>query len=114
MAARYPGLSSHNPGNLPAMIENPDPVDRDAEAEADAAAAEAGQIGGEAPADEDPERRPVEEAGGGESEGFEQAEEALREHAEHGDPAPDPKLDAFDPEVESDRETGSARGEPDD
>ena len=56
----------------------------------------------------------MEEAGGGESEGFEQAEEALREHAEHGDPAPDPKLDAFDPEVESDRETGSARGEPDD
>src|SRR5204863_2268832 len=31
----------------------------------------------------DEERRPVEEAGGGEAEGFEQAEEALVEHAEH-------------------------------
>jgi hypothetical protein len=28
---------------------------------------------------------PVEEAGGGEAEGFEQAEEALIEHASHGD-----------------------------
>ena len=36
------------------------------------------------------ERRPVEEAGGGEAEGFEQAEEELIEHASHGDPAPDP------------------------
>jgi hypothetical protein len=33
------------------------------------------------------ERRPVEEAGGGEAEGFEQAEEELIEHAEHGDDA---------------------------
>jgi hypothetical protein len=31
------------------------------------------------------ERRAVEEAGGGESEGFEMAEEALIEHASHGD-----------------------------
>ncbi len=31
------------------------------------------------------ERRAVEEAGGGESEGFEQAEEQLIEHASHGD-----------------------------
>ena len=31
------------------------------------------------------ERRAVEEAGGGESEGFEQAEEDLIEHASHGD-----------------------------
>jgi hypothetical protein len=30
-------------------------------------------------------RRPVEEAGGGESEGFELAEEELIEHASHGD-----------------------------
>jgi hypothetical protein len=106
-------LTSHNPGKLAPMIENPDPVERDAESEADAAAAEAGEIGGRAPADEDPARRPVEEAGGGESEGFEQAEEALREHAEHGDPAPDPTREAFEPEVESDRESGAARGQPD-
>jgi hypothetical protein len=83
------------------MIENPE----------EAAAAEAAEIGGRAPADEDPERAPVEEAGGGEAEGFEQAEEALREHAEHGDPAPDPEREAFEPEAESDRETGAARGE---
>jgi hypothetical protein len=31
------------------------------------------------------ERRAVEEAGGGESEGFEQAEEQLIDHASHGD-----------------------------
>lgn len=31
------------------------------------------------------ERRAVEEAGGGESEGFEQTEEQLIEHASHGD-----------------------------
>ncbi len=31
------------------------------------------------------ERRPVEEGGGGESEGFELAEEDLIEHASHGD-----------------------------
>lgn len=33
----------------------------------------------------DPAMAPVYEAGGGESEGFEQAEEALIEHASHGD-----------------------------
>ena len=47
------------------------------------------------------ERRPVEEAGGGEAEGFEQAEEELIEHASHGDPAPDPSElagEAEDPE----------------
>jgi hypothetical protein len=113
MARPYPGLAGHNPGKLGPMIENLDPADRDAQAEADAAAAEAAEVGGPRPNDEDPERRPVEEAGGGESEGFEGAEDALREHAEHGDPSPDPKLDAFEPEIESDRETGASRGQPD-
>lgn len=61
----------------------------------------------------DPAWQPVEEAGGGESEGFEQAEEALREHAEHGDPAPDPREVAFPPEKEADLETAE-RGEADD
>ena len=32
--------------------------------------------------------RPLEESGQGVSEGFEQAEEDLVEHASHGDPAP--------------------------
>jgi hypothetical protein len=33
----------------------------------------------------DPAQRPVREAGGGEAEGFEEAEAALIEHASHGD-----------------------------
>ncbi|MDQ6820904.1 MAG: hypothetical protein M3076_11330 [Actinomycetota bacterium] len=37
----------------------------------DAAAAEAGAIGGRAPAEDDESLRPVKEAGGGEAEGFE-------------------------------------------
>jgi hypothetical protein len=54
--------------------------------ETEAAAAEAGRIGGVA-GDEhlDPERRPVIEGGGGEAEGFEESEEALIDHASHGD-----------------------------
>ena len=45
------------------------------------------------------ERRPVEEAGGGEAEGFEQAEEELIEHASHGDPDPSELAgEAEDPE----------------
>jgi len=62
----------------------PDP--RYEQQETDAAAAEAARIGGVA-GDEhlDPAQRPVVESGGGEAEGFEQAEEALIEHASHGD-----------------------------
>src|SRR5262245_15374168 len=54
--------------------------------ETDAAAAEAARIGGVAgDEDLDPAQRPVIEGGGGEAEGFEEAEEALIEHATHGD-----------------------------
>jgi hypothetical protein len=54
--------------------------------ETEAAAAEAGHIGGVAgDEDLDPARRPVIEGGGGEAEGFEEAEAALIEHASHGD-----------------------------
>jgi hypothetical protein len=56
--------------------------------EEEAAAAEAAQIGGrvsDLPPDEDEAQRPLQEAGQGESEGFEQAEQALIEHATHGD-----------------------------
>jgi hypothetical protein len=63
--------------------------------QAEEAAAEAAGIGGKAsdldPAAEageeglDPARRPLVEAGGGEAEGFEQAEDVLIEHASHGD-----------------------------
>ena len=48
------------------------------------------------------ERRPVEEAGGGESEGFEQAEEDLVEHAEHTAGEGTPRLDQLGEEAEPD------------
>jgi hypothetical protein len=50
-----------------------DPLGVPADREADLAAHEAVGIGGRAPEDEDPARRPVDEAGG-EAEGFERAE----------------------------------------
>lgn len=54
--------------------------------ETDEAAREAAQIGGSPGSDElDPAQRPVKEAGGGEAEGFEEAEQALIDHASHGD-----------------------------
>jgi hypothetical protein len=68
-------------------MPTPDP----AREEAAAAAAEAGAIGGrvssEPTAQEtaDEAARPVVEAGGGEAEGFELAEQELVEHASHGD-----------------------------
>ena len=46
------------------------------------------------------ERRPVEEAGGGVSEGFEQAEAELIENASHGDGTGDPAADAIEVEAE--------------
>lgn len=58
------------------------------------------------------ERAPVEEAGGGEAEGFEQAEEQLERNASHADAGASPASDAFAPEVESDR-AGAEYGEAD-
>ena len=46
----------------------------------------------------DPAMQPVEEAGGGVAEGFEQAEEDLIENASHGDGTGDPTVDAIDNE----------------
>ncbi|MEA2331251.1 MAG: hypothetical protein QOH58_1389 [Thermoleophilaceae bacterium] len=81
-----------------------EPQDASVEREAAAAAHEAAGVGGRAPEDEDPARRPVDEGGGGEAEGFEQAQEELRENAEHGELyARNPIRDSFPPEVESDR-----------
>lgn len=78
-----------------------------------AAAREAGALGGRAHSDEhDPAMAPVYEAGGGEAEGFEEAEESLIDNAEHGDFAPDPYNDAFTGELESDW-SGAAYGEAD-
>ena len=86
------------------MTENDARDDRVAEEEA-AAARDAARIGGIAgdENDFDPEMRAVYEAGGGEAEGFEQAEADLIENAQHGDGHGDPLNDAFSPEAESDR-----------
>ena len=55
------------------------------------------------------ERAPVEEAGGGEAEGFEQAEDQLKRNASHEDAGGNPAADAFAPEQErSDAEYGEA------
>jgi hypothetical protein len=69
--------------------------------EEDAAATEARQIGGRSGMEGmDEAERAAAEHGGGEAEGFEEAEELLEEQASHGDPAVDPLEDAFDPEVD--------------
>jgi hypothetical protein len=85
-------------------LERPDdPLLREEE---EAAREEAAAIGGPAPdTDADEAHRPLEEAGEGEAEGFEQAEQELIEHAEHQENLADPELDAFTPEAESDRST---------
>lgn len=92
------------------MTENPPEHDPVADEEADAAAAEAARIGGPAPDDgvEDPARRPLVEAGEGEAEGFELAEEQLIENASHGDQKHFPDGDAAPPEEQSDAEYGEA------
>ena len=95
------------------------PDDEFVEEEAEAAAAEAAGIGGRRPDydvdddnGDDEARRPLEEAGEGESEGFELAEHDLIEEASHGEEGRSPELDAFDAEVESD-EADSVYGEAD-
>jgi|SRR5215204_3246796 len=81
--------------------------------EEEAAAAEAASIGGALPDYEvDEARRPLQEAGEGEAEGFEEAEKELREAAQHEDNEVSPETDSFTPEAESDRST-AAYGEPD-
>jgi hypothetical protein len=57
--------------------------------------------------------RPVEEAGGGEAEGFEQAEEELVERAENFDEGRSPRRDAWDEAEPSDPDVyGEADEEP--
>lgn len=71
-----------------------------------AAAAEAAAIGGRVSPDaEDPAMDPVYQAGGGEQDGWEEAEAALIENATHGDGRGNPERDAFPAELESDRST---------
>jgi hypothetical protein len=81
-----------------------DPIDRDVEREEAEAAREAGRIGGRSGMEDVPEEdRPLAEAGQGESEGFEQAEELLQERASHQDDRGGPLRDRPDPEDEPSR-----------
>ncbi|MET0557800.1 MAG: hypothetical protein ABW065_03905 [Solirubrobacterales bacterium] len=95
------------------MNERPphgEPLDEELiEEEEDAAAAEAAQIGGDAPRDEeDPARQPLAEAGEGESEGFELAEKDFEDIASHGDQHRFPGSVAPPPEQATDAEYGEA------
>lgn len=59
----------------------------------------------------DPAWQAVDEAGGGEQEGFEQAEELLRENAEHGEHSP--ALDEGIPERAESQQAGAEYGDAD-
>jgi hypothetical protein len=77
--------------------------------EAEAAAAEAARIGGDAPIEsDDPSQQPLIESGQGESEGFELAEERLRDIASHGDEHRFPDRDVRPPEDREQVERGEA------
>jgi hypothetical protein len=68
------------PADEPQMTDDERVVEEEA-----AAAREAGSIGGRRDEGIDEAERAVFEAGGGEAEGFEQAEEELRDQAEYGE-----------------------------
>jgi hypothetical protein len=91
---------------------NERPEDRDdplVDEQAEAAAREAAEIGGPDPEPGvDPAQRPVVEGGGGEAEGFEQAEEQLRRNASHEDRGADPLRDAGEDEDDPDSSYGEA------
>jgi hypothetical protein len=71
--------------------------------EEEAAAAEAARIGGRSGMEGmDDAKRAAAEHGGGESEGFEEAEKLLEEQATHGDPSVSPLRDIPTAEVEGD------------
>jgi hypothetical protein len=81
-----------------------DPIERDVEREEAAAVGEAAEIGGRSGMEEVPEaERPLAESGGGESEGFEEAEELLEERASHADDRGGPLRDRPDPEPDHQR-----------
>jgi hypothetical protein len=90
-------------------VITPEEDPRVAEEEAEAAA-EAGRIGGRPrPESDDPAQEPLIEAGQGEAEGFELAEEELVENASHGNSRGFPADDIPRPEEPSD----AVYGEPD-
>ncbi|MFL5827204.1 MAG: hypothetical protein ACJ76V_11835 [Thermoleophilaceae bacterium] len=83
------------------------------EEQEEAAAAAAGHIGGDGGEPDWPdEERAVREAGGGEQEGFEEAEAELIENASHGEGVPSDDTFEGEEEIESDRSTAEY-GEPD-
>jgi hypothetical protein len=85
------------------------PDDRFVDEEEEAAGAEAGHIGGDRPEyDVDESWRALEEAGEGESEGFELAEEDLIEEASHGNERRSPEVDGWDEEEDPDSTYGEA------
>jgi hypothetical protein len=96
-------------------MPEPDP----AAEEAQKAAAEAANIGGSPASDPDPTQapdeaqRPLEEAGQGESEGFEQAEQDLVDHASHGDQHAARRVIEDAPLDEVDDARAAQQGDPD-
>jgi hypothetical protein len=94
-------------GDLPVLGETSSPDEQRVLEEEAAAAREAGKIGGRSGTEDmDPAERASAEHGGGESEGFEQAEDRLEETATHGDGrGADPLRDAGEPEGDAPRGT---------
>ncbi|HEY3188044.1 MAG TPA: hypothetical protein VGJ70_11250, partial [Solirubrobacteraceae bacterium] len=80
---------------------------------------EAREIGGRPTRDleedmpHNPAMDPVYEAGGGESEGFEMAEEELIEHSEHGPAKPEVQVRVRDETFSEEENTTVEYGEPD-
>lgn len=95
-------------------MPTPDPAREQAELAAAEAAAIGGRASSESPSQEQPDeaRRAVEEGGGGEAEGFEQAERDLIEHSSHGDQHAASRAIADAPD-ESDDIRAAAAGDPD-
>ena len=96
-----------------------DERDRFAEEEAEAAAAEARNIGGRPTRDleedlpHNPAMDPVYEAGGGEAEGWEMAEEELIEHSEHGPAKPEVQIHVRDEALSEEENSRAEYGESD-
>jgi NADPH:quinone reductase-like Zn-dependent oxidoreductase len=100
---------ANGPSSPTVTAESDAETEADPDAEAEAAAAEAARIGGEVtPLSDDPAREPLEEAGEGEAEGFEQAERALEDIAAHGDQHRFPGSAAPPPEEPESVEHGEA------
>ena len=98
------------------MTDEYDPL---AEEEADLAREEARNIGGRPTRDleedlpHDPAMDPVYEAGGGEQDGFEMAEEELIEHTEHGPAKPEVQVRVREEDVSEEENTTESYGEAD-